>query len=431
MKLRKIETLTFIVVMFLSLLLNCVASAGDRNAETDQETFEQSETPLQQLEGDTGVTAELEGAYEDRASVFGAPLQDYLDWKEMLRDQTGFSFSLMGLWLYQLATESMTDSMDGLGQWYRLNASWTLIGRGTGHSGRIEARMEYRSKIDGYISPARLGSEIGVAAVNPGFGYVDEFPLNLAVLNWTQMLFNDRLGIAVGRLAFDGYLDGSPFQSLTRGFFNRSFGLNPAMATTGIGALGAVIKGDLPGGFWLGAQTHDANAVSGEFNQDVFDHNEWLKAIEIGWTAKDGSYPIDQVRLTYWSKDERKEAGVSSGSGWVFSASLQIGERFLPFIRIGHSDGGAGVAAENSVSGGFELAAFPDQAWSLGLGWSEPSRETFGPDVRNETVLETSYRVQLFNSLSITPDVQIIFNPANNPEESTIWVYGLRVILTL
>ena len=298
------------------LLISLVAYASGDNKD-------QTEGISLPLEGETGVTAEIEEAFEAHESIFGTPLQSYLDWKEDLRDRTGFAYSLMGLWLYQRATDSLTDNKNGFGQWYRLNANWTLVGRGTGHSGRIEARLEYRSKVGDFISPARLGAEIGVAAVNPGFGYVDDFPFNLAVLNWTQMLFDDRLGVAVGRLAFDGYLDGSPFQSLTRGFFNRSFGLNPAMATTGIGALGAVIKGDLPGGFWLGGQAHDANAVSGEFNQDVFDQNEWLKAAEIGWTPVDGSYPGDQVRFTYWSKDERQEAGVSSGKGWVFVQAIE------------------------------------------------------------------------------------------------------------
>ena len=29
------------------------------------------------------------------------------------------------------------------------------------------------------------------------------------------------------------------------------------------------------------------------------------------------------------------------------------------------------------------------------------------------------------------PDAQIIFNPADNPDESSIWVVGVRAILTL
>lgn len=42
-----------------------------------------------------------------------------------------------------------------------------------------------------------------------------------------------------------------------------------------------------------------------------------------------------------------------------------------------------------------------------------------------------SYKFQLSQHLTLLPDAQIIFNPANNPGESSIWVFGLRAILTL
>jgi porin len=38
--------------------------------------------------------------------------------------------------------------------------------------------------------------------------------------------------------------------------------------------------------------------------------------------------------------------------------------------------------------------------------------------------------VQLAQNLAITPDVQLIINPANNPDEDLIAVFGLRVSLT-
>jgi len=55
----------------------------------------------------------------------------------------------------------------------------------------------------------------------------------------------------------------------------------------------------------------------------------------------------------------------------------------------------------------------------------------FGPGLSSETVLETSYKFQLSQNFSITPDVQVIFNPANDPDESSVWVVGLRAILSM
>jgi porin len=137
------------------------------------------------------------------------------------------------------------------------------------------------------------------------------------------------------------------------------------------------------------------------------------------------------VQLTYWEKDERTLAGVSKGSGWAVSATYKVSDRYFPFVRFGHSDGGGGVAAENAISAGVEITQRFDQIWTIGAGWAKPSRETFGPGLDNETVLETSYKFQLSQNFSITPDVQVVFNPANNPDENFVWVVGLRAIFTM
>jgi carbohydrate-selective porin OprB len=42
-----------------------------------------------------------------------------------------------------------------------------------------------------------------------------------------------------------------------------------------------------------------------------------------------------------------------------------------------------------------------------------------------------SYKFPISKNLSLLPDVQVIFSPANNPGRSSIWVVGLRAILTL
>ncbi|MCK5364626.1 MAG: carbohydrate porin [Gammaproteobacteria bacterium] len=41
-------------------------------------------------------------------------------------------------------------------------------------------------------------------------------------------------------------------------------------------------------------------------------------------------------------------------------------------------------------------------------------------------VAELYYRFQLFQHMSITPDIQYLVNPALNPSEDQIWILGLR-----
>ena len=60
-----------------------------------------------------------------------------------------------------------------------------------------------------------------------------------------------------------------------------------------------------------------------------------------------------------------------------------------------------------------------------------PLAETLEPGLDDETLIETSYQFQLSKNFSLTPNFQIIFNPAGNPGESSINVWGIRAILTL
>jgi porin len=385
------------------------------------------------LGGPESVSEQLRQAEEPRESLYDWPFFDgYFAWKQQVRDDYDVSFGLQLYGLYQKASDRLAGRDDeALGNVFRFLGNWTLFQRESGNLGRIEWRLESRSDWFGLQAPGSLGGATGVAALAPGFGYSDNFELDLAVINWTQGFANGRAGYAVGRLAFDAYVDAFPFQTFSRGFINRSFILNPTLPTTGIGALGGVVKAFVTDQLWLGAQLHDANAASGKLDFDTVQEGEFLKAVEIGYTPSFGQRKTQLIQFTYWDKDERSAAGVSSGSGWALSAAWKLDDTYFPFIRFGRSDGGGGVAAETAVSAGVEISRPRGEAWTLGAGWARPSEKTFGPGLDDETVIETSYKFSISKHLTLLPDAQVIFNPANNPEKSSIWVVGIRAILTL
>ncbi|UCH46560.1 MAG: carbohydrate porin [Betaproteobacteria bacterium] len=396
-------------------------SSGDRNRT---------------LGGPEGVSPQIEQTLEDRDSAFQPDtlkrrMQSYYDWKQQLKDEHGFGIGFNAYWLYQNASDVLGSEDDAWGQIYRLQGNWELFGRGTGHPGRIEWRIEHRSNIGSNLSPSELGGRVGTAALNSGFAYSPSFDTDLAVFNWTQLFNNQTAGVAVGRLAFDVYLDAMAFQTFSRGFINRAFVLNPTIATTGIGALGAVAKGFVGNQFWIGGQIYDGNAASGDFDMDTFDEGEWLKAVEFGWTPAIDRRKTDRIQFTYWDKDAREKAGVPKGSGWAVSTSWKVSDKAFPFLRFGHSDGGAGVAAKDAASIGLEYTTRPDQALSVGFGWAKPVSPASGPTLRDEYVLEASYKFQLLRGLSLLPDLQYIKDPAKNPTTNSVWVVGLRAILTL
>lgn len=440
----RMARLLFAIAMAALLLQPAWAqeSSADEEAATEAELTTARGTQsgyedMPEFGGPEAVSSQLKKNDEEREFIYQFDslqrgLAPYFDWKRSINDEHGLSMGFSYYMLYQQTSDSLANrDDDALGSIFRYQGNWTLFRRDNGNLGRIEWRVESRSNIGGFQAPGSLGGAVGVAALAPGFAYSDNFDLDLAIINWTQGFSDGTAGFAVGRLGFDVYLDAFPFQTFSKGFINRSFILNPTMPTTGIGALGAVVKGFVSDNVWIGAQMHDANAASGDFDFDTVQEGEWLKAVEVGYTPSFAQRKTNVVQFTYWEKDARSLAGVSKGSGWAVSAAWQVSDRTFPFVRFGHSDGGGGVAAEDAISAGVQFTRQKDEIWTIGAGWANPSDETFGPGADNETVLETSYKFQLSKNFSLTPDVQVIFNPANNPDESSVWVFGLRGILTL
>ena len=403
-------------------------------SDTQPEGYQAGYGDIPEFGGPDGVSGQLKQADRADPSLFAweAPerwLKPWYDWKGRLQDKHGFALGFYASVLGQAASDTTTGDDEAVGVIHRFNGSWTLVNRGRKDPGRIEWRIEYRSRSLGQQAPMDLSAAVGAAAVNTGFPYTREFDADLSVLNWTQGFREETIGVTAGRLAFDVYLDAMPFQTVAGGFLNRIFVLNPTIATTGIGALGAVGRGFVGKNIIVGAQIYDGNAVNGDFDWDTFEEHEYLKAVDVAWVPSAARRKTDKIQFTYWAKDRREKAGVSSGHGWAVSANWQVTEKLLPFVRFGHSNGGAGVAAETSLSGGFKYTVRPDQAWTFGIGWAEPANRPSGTD--NEIAVETSYELKLAKNLSLLPDLQLIRNPANNPTESSVWVVGLRVIVTL
>jgi len=434
------KTAVTLFIAALAFFLSGQLAAQEEQAtdtEQDEQSGQSGYEDLPEFGGPESVTSELIRNDADREAIYQfdglqRSLAPYFDWKRRIQGENSFAMGFQFYSLYQKASSILPgQDDDALGNIFRFQGNWTVFKNDNGNLGRIEYRVESRSNMGGFQAPGSLGSAVGVAALAPGFAYSDNFDLDLSVLSWTQGFAEGKAGYAVGRLAFDVYLDAFPFQTFSRGFINRSAILNPTLPTTGIGAIGGVVKGFVSENVWLGAQMHDANAASGKIDWDTVKEGEWLKAIEVGYTPSFGQRKSHLVQFTYWEKDARALAGIPKGSGWAVSAAYQLNDRYFPFVRFGHSDGGGGVAAEDAFSAGLEVTRRVDQVWTIGAGWARPSELTFGPGLDSETIFESSYKFQLSKNFSLTPDLQLILNPANDTSESSIWVVGVRAILTL
>jgi len=68
------------------------------------------------------------------------------------------------------------------------------------------------------------------------------------------------------------------------------------------------------------------------------------------------------------------------------------------------------------------LGGGPDDLIGVAFAWGQPQDRT----LRDQYVLEAFYRVQVFPYIQLTPDLQVIFNPSKNRNDSTIVILGLR-----
>lgn len=112
------------------------------------------------------------------------------------------------------------------------------------------------------------------------------------------------------------------------------------------------------------------------------------------------------------------------GLGFSLSFDQQMGS-FIPFIRIGFADKDISEF-KRFYSFGIEYTSPLGRAWdAIGLGFARglPS----DPGRRNESIVEFYWRVQINPLLSLSPDLQLVFDPADNPFTDRLVVLGMRM----
>ena len=106
-------------------------------------------------------------------------------------------------------------------------------------------------------------------------------------------------------------------------------------------------------------------------------------------------------------------------------SSRKKDDEWIPFLRGGYSEDGAALL-DGSVSVGF--GRYFDNSSNLlgfGVGWGSPAEN----GLKDQVTTELFYRLQLAQNLAITPDIQVIFNPALNSDQDAIAVFGIRTRL--
>ena len=362
-------------------------------------------------------------------------MQGWFSAKEKVMKDHGLAYGINLSTLYQKANS--TGEPDAWGGILQIPASWTLLNRGGKNTGTVVFKAENRSKVSTDLAPQDLGIQgIGAASI-VGTQFSDKGWI-LTNLFWQQVLNDGKMKFVVGQIDNTDFMDVYGLINPQTAFMNLSFSTNP---TIGIpdqgfgGGFGATIGEN----FYVVAGLMDAAGDpkhAGRSVDQFFNDNEYFKHIEIGYTTSPDRIYFDNIHLVYWESDEQTNTtGESKGSGWTLSASHFIDNKYMPFIRIGDSDGGGGALLETMVSAGLGVYNWDTkELFGVGLSYGEGSEDPvggFGSNLDPQYTGEIFYRFQLSQHFAITPDLQVIVDPVLNPNDDVVWTPGIRARLTM
>ena len=385
---------------------------------------------------ESGVTSpdsvgnQLKSNREKKSAYFGLELfEPWNNWKKKVADDTGLQFNIDYNVLGFKANHSLGDdsSLTGVLRFY---GKWELTGRGTNDTGSLVFKQENRSAYGNHVAAAAFGPELGyVGLMNCCFS---DQGWRTSNLYWRQSFNDQRVVTYVGFIDTTDYLDVYPLASPWTGFNNLVFATGSA-AIAGLpdgtfGAMAAVWVSDsiyVIGG--IGDTNVDQTDVFRGFDT-FFSDFETIKSIDIHWTPEKDRIFLDNTHVTIWQIDERKEAGTPSGYGVNLSFTRAAGNKFLPFLRGGWSkDGGSVLEASVSVGFGYQDTDVTGAGLlGVGLNWGRPNGDTFGTKLDDQYTAEVFYRWRVMQDFSLMPSVQLIVDPALNPDDDFIAVFGLR-----
>ncbi|NJK88936.1 MAG: carbohydrate porin [Myxococcales bacterium] len=319
-----------------------------------------------------------------------------------------------------LWTDSDKGPSDAASNVFRFYGTWTTVGRGTPNDGALIFKIENRSAIGDFISTQALGPSLGYAGLFAST-YSDQGWV-LTNFYWRQRFAGGRGAFVIGQVDVNDYGNVNALASPWNAFTNFEFQQQSTFQAPAQG-LGAAVRWRIDDNWTILGGVADANSDPSdpsESAETLFDTGETFKHFGVGWSPAWSDRWNQLLQLTAWQVDERTEAGIPSGRGLSFAASAHTGA-WLPFFRAGYAeDGGRQLDRSVSIGTGYEARGGDDLA-GIGLNWGRaPDRS------RDQFTMEAFYRWGATDFLEITPQLQYVANPANDPGTDSVLVLGLR-----
>ena len=427
----KIPYLFLLILCLLGLPLSTWAtdekSCESESTECDGSTVKDQPDRIQSLAGPEQVENRLHIDSNQVTPLFPSQFaRGYFDWKDRVKKEHGLGIGGDYSFAYLKASDSPGED-DAFSGMYRFFGAWEATGDGKGNSGALIWKIEHRHAYGSNLAPGSLGFETGyIGLFLPPFS---DQGTRLTNLYWRQRVKGGDLVFVGGFVDTTDYMDVYMLASPWTGYFNCAFSTGSATIPVPNEGLGMAVGGYLSDNLYMIGGFADSNsdpAHPGDGFDSFFSDREYFSHFEIGWNTTRETAFLNNVHLTLWHADERKAAATPNGWGANLSWSRSVNDHWITFIRGGYAKDG-GSLLEKSLAAGFTYQTVPGgNQLGLAYNWGEPNESSWGSGLDDQHTLELFYRIQLWKEIAITPDIQYIRNPALNPGQDDLWVFGLR-----
>ena len=433
---------TIKIRQYLPVLIGVLAMVGSASARSFAQNAEDRKSPsvfrdpddIPNLIFDTNKDKESRtGRYfpqrRDTQSTDTQRIDSWDSLKASLSQNLGFNFSLAYAYVFQDVNSDGRD-VRGSGGQAEFDFTWTAFGRsGTGQKGVFGGKIESQHTVFSANAPQDVAPNAGsIWTAASGYGLID---IAASQLWYEHHLERDRLLVRVGKMSPFTMFDYYRYKSTRSGFLGQIQTFNPAIPFPA-STLGVAVGTMLPNGFYAEGGVFDANGTAEKsgFNT-LFNRGETFKIADIGWTSDfvlGGDSGSNDIHLTAWHIDRREKAGTPESWGYTVSGQKGFGN-VVPFFRYGYASGGA-TQLEHFVSAGLgieDVLGYSNDVIAMSVAWGRPSNSQF----REQYGAEIFYRMQITPNLALTPDLQLVVNPATNANADYLGITSIRARLAL
>ena len=367
-----------------------------------------------------------------------APLEPEVQGAKYWLSNYGFRYALEQTFTYA----GMSDVKQGnsnLGNYnLDLPMKWTVFeGRGAGTAGAISAQIEFQTAIDGTGPTQTPETNIGTLTNPTGF-WSTHSGFRLPELAWQQSFDAGRMVALAGIINQGNYLDANAYANTGRGQFLNSALINSMVLPLPAYGYGVNLQWQ-PSTDWytmLGYSVGSSSAA--DKPKEDFTWETWSVQWELGYAPGDviglgpGIYRIQPFV-------GRSGGAVQGGLGVNLQQQLGKNSPFGWFGRFGYGGSEVSGGAKAQVGTGFVMQAplkyagwvpqLSNDLLGVGFVWSQPSATTKTVYHNDEYLLETFYTLQLSPTSRLQPDLQIVWNPAFNPDAGPAVVFQFQFLL--